>query len=116
MEQRYVLVSKYKVAAKRATEQTGLLPGIVGFLQSQSALAQETMDAATHQEALMYLQRCRNCYRQLSSLANQGRLPEAVREYDRAQDLLRSIPSPLSQANVTVDMKVSARNAIQLSH
>lgn len=89
-----------------STSQTGLLPGIVSVLQSHSNLAQDAMDADSRREALLHLLECRNFYRQLASLANEGRLPEAIQHYEVTKDVLDSTPPSLSKASVTLDMKV----------
>lgn len=88
------------------TSQTGLLPGIVSVLQSHSNLAQDAMDADSRREVLLYLLECRNFYRQLASLANEGRLPEAIQHYEVTKGVLDSTPPSLSKASVTLDMKV----------
>lgn len=86
--------------------QTGLLPGITSVLQSHSTLAQDAMDADARSQVLSHLLKCRNVYRQLASLASEGRLPEAIQHYEGTKDVLDSIGPPLSKARVTLDMRV----------
>ncbi|KAG8957830.1 hypothetical protein FRC00_003464, partial [Tulasnella sp. 408] len=85
--------------------ETGLLPGITSALQSHSTLAQDAMDADARSQVLSHLLKCRNVYRQLASLANEGRLPEAIQHYEGTKDVLDSIGPPLSKARVTLDMR-----------
>ncbi|KAG9016703.1 hypothetical protein FRB90_002458 [Tulasnella sp. 427] len=89
--------------------ETGLLPGIIRALRSQSTLSQEAMDINARREALSHLLKCRNFYRQLASLADAGRLPEAIQHYEANKDLTDSITSHLSNASLALDMKRKLR-------
>lgn len=84
----------------------GLLPTVLTTLSAHSTLAQATLDAQVLHNALVYLARCRDEFKALSTLVEDGHLPAAVRKADEAQSLVQSAPRPLERSAVMKDLLV----------
>ncbi|KAJ1306749.1 hypothetical protein OPQ81_007735 [Rhizoctonia solani] len=89
--------------------QTGLLPSVLTTLTAHSTLAQDTQDAKVLHNALVHLIRCRNEFKALSTLVEDGHLPAAVRKSEEAQSLIQSAPQPLGRSAVIKDLSRMAR-------
>jgi hypothetical protein len=88
--------------------QTGIIPKLVNTLTTHRTLAQAASDANVTYELLAYLLRCKAEFFSVSSLVSAGALPEAVHAFDRFETLLDSGPTPINQAHVMTDVKVSS--------
>jgi protein transport protein DSL1/ZW10 len=79
---------------------------VVNNLRAHAALAQDSSDANVAYDVLAHLLRCWTAYRSVTSLIDAGKLPDAVSESGRLEELLQNPPEPLAQASVTADLKV----------
>ncbi|KAG8684796.1 hypothetical protein FRC09_015141, partial [Ceratobasidium sp. 395] len=93
----------------RVQSQSGLLPTLLTTLATHSALAQRTSDANVLEAAVAYIARCRDEFKALSTLVEDGHLPAAVRKADEAQVLIQSAPRPLERSAVMSDLSRLAR-------
>ncbi|KAG9125143.1 hypothetical protein FRC07_008807 [Ceratobasidium sp. 392] len=84
--------------------QSGLLPTILTTLAAHSTLAQQASDARMLEAAVAYIVRCRNEFKALSTLVEDGHLPAAVGKADEAQFLIQSAPRPLERSAVMNDL------------
>jgi protein transport protein DSL1/ZW10 len=75
-------------------------------LSAHAALAQQTQDTETTHDAMECLLQCRKEYDALVSLANDGRLADAVETSTRLQGLLDAAPPALTEAEVFSNLKV----------
>ncbi|KAG9097061.1 hypothetical protein FS749_007121 [Ceratobasidium sp. UAMH 11750] len=89
--------------------QSGLLPTLLTTLATHSALAQRTSDAKVLETTVAYIARCRDEFKALSTLVEDGHLPAAVRKADEAQSLIQSAPRPLERSAVMSDLSRLAR-------
>ncbi|KAH9066695.1 Centromere/kinetochore Zw10-domain-containing protein [Lactarius vividus] len=89
----------------------GIIPTVVHALSTHAALAQRTKDTETTLDAMERLLRCREEFDHLVSLANGGKLPEAVRASTRLQNLLDTAPPALKEAEVLSSLKTAFRAA-----
>ncbi|KAG8745644.1 hypothetical protein FRC10_007341 [Ceratobasidium sp. 414] len=89
--------------------QSGLLPTLLTSLAAHSTLAQRTSDAKVLETAVAYIARCRDEFKTLSTLVEDGHLPAAVRKADEAQSLIRSAPRPLERSTLMGDLSRLAR-------
>jgi centromere/kinetochore protein ZW10 len=79
---------------------------MVNALSTHAALAQRTQDTETTLDAMERLLRCREEFDYLFSLANEGKLAEAVQASTRLQNLLDAAPPALKEAEVLSSLKV----------
>lgn len=84
----------------------GIIPTVVHALSTHAALAQRTQDTETTLDAIERLLRCREELDHLASLANNGKLAEAVQASTRLQNLLDAAPPALKEAEVFSSLKV----------
>jgi centromere/kinetochore protein ZW10 len=84
----------------------GIIPSLLRTLSAHAALAQQTQDTETTYDAMECLLQCRKEYDTLVSLANEGRLAEAVESSTRLQGLLNAAPPALTEAEVFSNLKV----------
>jgi centromere/kinetochore protein ZW10 len=84
----------------------GAIPSVLRTLSAHAALAQQTQDTETTYDAMECLLQCRNEYDAVVSLANEGRLAEAVETSTRLQGLLDAVPPTLTEAEVFSNLKV----------
>ncbi|KAG9087157.1 hypothetical protein FRC06_002703, partial [Ceratobasidium sp. 370] len=89
--------------------QSGLLPTLLTTLAAHSTLAQRTSDAKILETAVAYIARCRDEFKALSTLVEDGHLPAAVRKADEAQSLIQSAPRPLERSALMGDLSRLAR-------
>ncbi|KAH9166349.1 Centromere/kinetochore Zw10-domain-containing protein [Lactarius sanguifluus] len=89
----------------------GIIPTVVHALSTHAALAQRTQDTETTLDAMERLLRCREEFDYLVSLANEGKLTEAVQASTRLQNLLDTAPSALKEAEVLSSLKTAFRAA-----
>ncbi|KAF8498627.1 hypothetical protein F5888DRAFT_1690555 [Russula emetica] len=87
----------------------GTIPSLLRTLSAHAALAQETQDTETTHDAMESLLQCRKEYDALVSLANEGRLADAVKTLTRLQGLLDAAPPALTEAEVFSSLKVAFR-------
>ncbi|KAG8679179.1 hypothetical protein FRC08_017149, partial [Ceratobasidium sp. 394] len=88
---------------------SGLLPTLLTTLAAHSALAQRTSDAKVLETTVAYIAQCRDEFKALSTLVEDGHLPAAVRKVDEAQSLIQSAPRPLERSAVMSDLSRLAR-------
>ena len=79
-----------------------------------AALAQQTQDTETTYDAMESLLQCRKEYDALVSLANEGRLDEAVEASARLQGLLDAAPRALTESEVFSNLKVNWCNTMPI--
>jgi hypothetical protein len=84
----------------------GTIPSLLRTFSAHAALAQQTQDTETTYDAMECLLQCRKEYDALVSLANEGRLAEAVETSARLQGLLDAAPPALAEAEVFSNLKV----------
>jgi centromere/kinetochore protein ZW10 len=84
----------------------GIIPSLLRTLSAHATLAQQTQDTETTHDAMEHLLRCRKEYDLLVSLANEGRLSEAVEASTRLQGLLDAAPPALTEVEVFAHLKV----------
>ncbi|KAH9040476.1 Centromere/kinetochore Zw10-domain-containing protein [Lactarius pseudohatsudake] len=89
----------------------GIIPTVVRALSTHAALAQQTQDTEITLDAMECLLRCREEFDYLVSLANEGKLTEAVRASTRLQNLLDTAPPALKEAEVLSSLKTAFRAA-----
>lgn len=87
----------------------GTIPSLLRTLSAHATLAQQTQDTETTYDAMECLLQCRKEYDALVSLANEGRLSEAVETSTRLQGLLNAAPPFLTEAEVFSNLKVAFR-------
>ncbi|KAG8892417.1 hypothetical protein FRB99_002717, partial [Tulasnella sp. 403] len=85
--------------------ETGILPTLLRNLTAHSELAQRSSDADVRSAAMFHLLQCRDAYRALSNLENEGLLAEAVKQGDVLRGLLSDVPEYLSSASLILDLK-----------
>jgi centromere/kinetochore protein ZW10 len=90
----------------KISPKTGLVPQLLKALTVHSTLTQEAAHAATQYAALAHLRRCRRYFLELQRLVNGGQLAEAVKTSLDMEQSLANAPSPLSKANVLVNLWV----------
>jgi centromere/kinetochore protein ZW10 len=84
----------------------GIISSLLRALSAHATLAQQTQDTETTYDAMEHLLRCRKGYDSLVSLANEGRLADAVGASTRLQGLLDAAPPALTEAEVFSHLKV----------
>lgn len=84
----------------------GTIPSLLRSLSAHATLAQQTQDTETIYDAMECLFQCRKEYDTLVSLADEGRLSEAVGASTRLQGLLDVAPPALTEAEVFSHLKV----------
>lgn len=84
----------------------GTIPSLLRALSAHATLAQQTQDTETIYDAMDCLFQCRKEYDTLVSLADEGRLSEAVEASTRLQGLLDVAPPALTEAEVFSQLKV----------
>jgi centromere/kinetochore protein ZW10 len=90
-----------KISAK-----LGTIPSLLRTLSAHATLAQQAQDTETIHDAMECLLQCRREYDTLVSLADAGRLSEAVEASTRLQGLLEAAPPALTEAEVYSHLKV----------
>ncbi len=85
---------------------SGLLPTLLRSLSAHSALAQDTQDAVTLEEALEYISEVRRVLTLLEQHVGAGRLSEAVEAVKEMQSLVDAAPPAVCGADVMADLKV----------
>ncbi|KAI9451675.1 Centromere/kinetochore Zw10-domain-containing protein [Lactarius psammicola] len=88
-----------------------LYPPWLRALSTHAALAQQTQDTETTLDSMERLLRCREEFDYLVSLANEGKLAEAVQASTRLQNLLDTAPPALKEAEVFSSLKAAFRTA-----
>ncbi|KAH9967245.1 Centromere/kinetochore Zw10-domain-containing protein [Russula dissimulans] len=91
--------------------ESGIIPAVLRALSAHATLAQQTQDTETTYDALEHLLQCRKEYDSLVSLANEGRLAEAVEISTRLQGLLDAAPPALTEAEVFSHLKAAFRTS-----
>ncbi|KAF8269814.1 Centromere/kinetochore Zw10-domain-containing protein [Lactarius quietus] len=89
----------------------GIIPTLVHALSTHAALAQRAQDTETTLDEMERLLNCREEFDNLISLANEGKLAEAVQASTRLQNLLDAAPPTLKEAEVFSSLKVAFRTA-----
>lgn len=84
----------------------GIIPSLLCTLSAHATLAQQTQDTSTTYGAIDHLLQCRKEYDLLASLANEGRLAEAVEVSVQLQGLLDAAPPALTEAEAFAHLKV----------
>ncbi|QRV74043.1 centromere/kinetochore protein zw10 [Ceratobasidium sp. AG-Ba] len=97
------------LTSKVQSPQSGLLPTLLTTLATHSTLAQRASDAEILEVAVSYIARCRDEFKELSALVEDGHLPAAVRKADEAQSLVQSAPRPLERSAIMHDLSRLAR-------
>ncbi|KAF8634600.1 hypothetical protein AX17_004189 [Amanita inopinata Kibby_2008] len=94
--------------------ESGLIPTVTQSLATHAALAQETTNASVWYQALSHLSKCRDRYKELETLIQSGRLPDARHTCAELDVLLNSAPVALERAKVMADCKrnASAKQAL----
>ncbi|KAI0792011.1 hypothetical protein C8Q75DRAFT_714752 [Abortiporus biennis] len=85
--------------------ESGLVPTLIMRLSQHASLAQETIYSDVHHKTFSHLAQCRHDLEALSSLADTGRLSDAMRACHQFEDLLSHSPPPLERSVVMTDMK-----------
>ncbi|KAF9531038.1 P-loop containing nucleoside triphosphate hydrolase protein [Crepidotus variabilis] len=85
--------------------ENGILPSLICSLTAHSRLAQDAMNTAAIFEAFCSLLLCQNVYVSLASLAQVGRLPEAVEVTANMENLLQQMLRFLAQSPMADDLK-----------
>lgn len=83
-----------------------MIPALLRTLSAHATLAQHTQDIETTYDAMEHLLQCRKEYDSVVSLANEGRLTEAVEVSTQLQSLLDVAPRALTEAEVFSHLKV----------
>ncbi|KAI9458096.1 Centromere/kinetochore Zw10-domain-containing protein [Russula earlei] len=91
--------------------ESGTISTVLRALSAHASLSQQTQDTETTCDAMEHLLRCRKEYDSLISLANEGRLAEAVEISPQLQDLLDAAPPALMEAEVFSHLKVAFRTS-----
>ena len=84
-----------------------MIPNLIMSLSQHASLSQEVADAEVRFNALEYLSRCRRSIVDLTSLLDGGHLPEIVETCRRLDEVFEKAPSPLEQATILPELKVS---------
>jgi hypothetical protein len=79
---------------------------LINDLKAHSSLAQEMSDSEVTLESVSHLKRCWGEISLISSLVENGKLPDAVKASVAFEVLLNQTPLSLGQANVMKDLKV----------
>ncbi|KAH8091668.1 Centromere/kinetochore Zw10-domain-containing protein [Cristinia sonorae] len=85
--------------------ETGMIPNLVMTLSRHASLAQDVADANARHDALSYLSRCRHGLADLTTLAQEGRLPEVVSSCEDLDPVLLSPPPPLEESTIYTDLQ-----------
>ncbi|CAL1714224.1 unnamed protein product [Somion occarium] len=91
--------------------ESGLIPRLVMTLTQHATLAQDVSDSDVRFNALLHLSQCKKQLGELTSLTQQGKLPEAVQASEVMDRLLAECPEPLDSAEVMHNLKRTARAA-----
>ncbi|KIM44702.1 hypothetical protein M413DRAFT_25141 [Hebeloma cylindrosporum] len=85
--------------------ETGILPTLLATLQAHSILAQESSDVQIIYEGFHYLLQCKDSFSLLTSLAQLGKLPEAVVAVQEFDHLMERMPIFVQDTQVAEDLK-----------
>ena len=96
----------YSILVSLFAVQSGLVPTLLATLTRHARLAQDALDASVKRRNLVYLHRLKQEYDNLSTLANQGRLQEAVCAASGLESELKDAPEPLTRSSVMVELRV----------
>jgi len=86
----------------------GIIPTLIDALSTHAALAQRTQDIETTLYAMERLLQSREEFDHLVSVANEGKLAEAVEASTRLQIILDAAPTAFSESEVFASLKVRA--------
>ena len=96
----------FHIATSNRFTKLGTISTIVHALSTHAALAQRAQDIETTLDAMEHFLGCRDGFDSLVSLADEGKLPEAVQVSTRLQKLLDAAPPALKEAEVFSSMNV----------
>ena len=86
--------------------QSGLVPTLLATLTRHARLAQEALDTSVKRQNLVHLFGLKQKYDNLTTLAHQGHLPEAVGAAAALESELHASPEPLTRSTVMVELRV----------
>ncbi|KAE9389750.1 hypothetical protein BT96DRAFT_889918 [Gymnopus androsaceus JB14] len=82
-----------------------LIPSVIDALQTHSTLAQTTLNAQIRHQALRHISHCRDAFTSLTTLVQNGDLPEAVGACKEMERLLEDAPEAVKRAQVCADLQ-----------
>ncbi|KAH9951200.1 Centromere/kinetochore Zw10-domain-containing protein [Amylocystis lapponica] len=94
-----------KLSSSLSDPETGIVPSLISTLTKHAALAREVMDADVRHKTLSYLLHCRDDFRALTALIQEGKLPEAVTACAELEKIMAAAPAPLGESAVMADLK-----------
>ena len=84
-----------------------MIPQLIKTLTQHATLAQEALDTSIKHAALVHLSNCRQQLNELTTLIQQGKLPEAVSAGETVDKLLENPPALLETTQIMHDLRVS---------
>ena len=100
-------LSKYTYRNLLKPLKSGMIPQLIKTLTQHATLAQEALDTSIKHAALVHLSNCRQQLNELTTLIQQGKLPEAVSAGETVDKLLENPPALLETTQIMHDLRVS---------